>query len=90
MVRSLPNDNCEPAESIPPQVTITRLLHRLQTLGIGKEGWTVCYPYGGFNDALLQILRARQCRLGFAVEARVAVCLRLPQNGHLLHLRKLR
>jgi len=28
----------------------------------------MCYPYGGFNDSLLQILRARQCRLGFTVE----------------------
>lgn len=32
----------------------------------------MCYPYGGFNDSLLQILRDRHCRLGFTAEARVA------------------
>jgi peptidoglycan/xylan/chitin deacetylase (PgdA/CDA1 family) len=53
-------------------VEIDRSLDFLQKLGIGKDEWTMCYPYGGFNDALLQILRARQCRLGFTVEARVA------------------
>ena len=51
---------------------IDRALDFLQKLGVGKGEWTVCYPYGGFNDSLLQILRDRQCRLGFTVEARVA------------------
>jgi peptidoglycan/xylan/chitin deacetylase (PgdA/CDA1 family) len=53
-------------------VEIDRSLDFLQKLGIGQDEWTVCYPYGGFNDSLLQILRARECRLGFTVEARVA------------------
>lgn len=53
-------------------VEIDRSLDFLQKLGIGRGDWTLCYPYGGFNDSLLQILRDRQCRLGFTVEARVA------------------
>jgi peptidoglycan/xylan/chitin deacetylase (PgdA/CDA1 family) len=53
-------------------VEIDRSLEFLQKLGIGKDEWTMCYPYGGFNDSLLQILRSRHCRLGFTVEARVA------------------
>ncbi|MGC2332003.1 MAG: polysaccharide deacetylase family protein [Candidatus Acidiferrales bacterium] len=53
-------------------VEIDRSLDFLQRLEVGKNEWTMCYPYGGFNDSLLQILRARQCRLGFTVEARVA------------------
>jgi peptidoglycan/xylan/chitin deacetylase (PgdA/CDA1 family) len=53
-------------------VEIDRSLDFLQKLGIGKDEWTMCYPYGGFNDSLLQILRGRRCRLGFTVEARVA------------------
>ncbi len=51
---------------------IDRSLNFLQMLGTGKDDWTMCYPYGGFNDSLLQILRNRRCRLGFTVEARVA------------------
>ena len=38
----------------------------------GTEDWTMCYPYGSYNEPLLGILRGRQCRLGFTVEARVA------------------
>jgi peptidoglycan/xylan/chitin deacetylase (PgdA/CDA1 family) len=44
----------------------------LRKLGIGKDDWTMCYPYGGFNESLLQILRDRQCPLGFTAEARIA------------------
>jgi peptidoglycan/xylan/chitin deacetylase (PgdA/CDA1 family) len=51
---------------------IDRSLDFLQMLGIGKGEWTMCYPYGGFNDSLLEILRDRRSRLGFTVEARVA------------------
>jgi peptidoglycan/xylan/chitin deacetylase (PgdA/CDA1 family) len=53
-------------------VEIDRSLEFLQMFGIGKDQWTMCYPYGGFNHSLLQVLRARQCRMGFSVEARVA------------------
>jgi len=51
---------------------IDRSLDFLQKVGIKKDDWTMCYPYGGFNDSLLHLLRGRQCRLGFGVEARVA------------------
>ena len=53
-------------------VEIDRSLDFLQKVGIAKDEWTMCYPYGGFNDSLLHLLRGRQCRLGFTVEARVA------------------
>lgn len=53
-------------------VEVDRSLDFLEKLGSEKVGWTMCYPYGGFNDSLLQLLRARECRLGFTVEARVA------------------
>ncbi len=51
---------------------IDRSLDFLQKLGVGRDQWSMCYPCGGFNDSLLQILRARQCRVGFTVEARIA------------------
>jgi len=53
-------------------IEVDRSLEFLQKLGGNKNAWTMCYPYGGFNDSLLQLLRARECRLGFTVEARVA------------------
>jgi peptidoglycan/xylan/chitin deacetylase (PgdA/CDA1 family) len=60
---------------ISPQaqaVEIDRSLEFLQGVGVDKVDWTMCYPYGGFNDSLLNVLRDRQCRLGFSVETRIA------------------
>jgi peptidoglycan/xylan/chitin deacetylase (PgdA/CDA1 family) len=51
---------------------IDRSLQFLQSLGIGENDWSMCYPYGGFDDSLLQVLHARQCGLGFTAEARIA------------------
>jgi peptidoglycan/xylan/chitin deacetylase (PgdA/CDA1 family) len=51
---------------------IDRSLQFLQKLGVGRDEWSMCYPYGGFNNSLLQALRARQCPLGFTAEPRIA------------------
>jgi peptidoglycan/xylan/chitin deacetylase (PgdA/CDA1 family) len=53
-------------------VEVDRSLDFLQELGLKKDEWTMCYPYGGFNSSLLQLLRGRQCGMGFTTEARVA------------------
>lgn len=49
-----------------------RSLEFLKLVGAGNRDWTMCYPYGGFNDSLLQVLRERSCSLGFTVEPRIA------------------
>jgi peptidoglycan/xylan/chitin deacetylase (PgdA/CDA1 family) len=59
---------------VSPEVQATevdRSLEFLETLQTNSE-WTICYPYGGFNDSLLQLLQDRQCCLGFGVEPRIA------------------
>jgi peptidoglycan/xylan/chitin deacetylase (PgdA/CDA1 family) len=53
-------------------IEVDQSLDFLQTLGIGRDKWTMCYPYGGFNDALLQVLRPRHCQLGFTADPRIA------------------
>ncbi len=53
-------------------VEIDRSLEFLRELGVPRDDWTMCYPYGGFDEPLLTLLRARHCRLGLSVEARVA------------------
>lgn len=60
---------------IPPEaqaVEVDRSLEFLEVLGAGEYVRSMCYPYGGFDDSLLQVLRGRQFQLGFTVEARVA------------------
>jgi peptidoglycan/xylan/chitin deacetylase (PgdA/CDA1 family) len=62
-------------DHLPPEsqaVEIDRSLAFLQEVGADIDDWTICYPYGGFNDSLLELLQDRRCRLGFTVEARTA------------------
>jgi peptidoglycan/xylan/chitin deacetylase (PgdA/CDA1 family) len=51
---------------------VDRSLVFLQNCGVPNDNWTMCYPYGGFNESLLRILRQRNCQLGFTVEPRDA------------------
>ena len=51
---------------------IDESLKFLKRLGVREDAWSMCYPYGGQNASLLEILRQRGCRAGFGVEPRVA------------------
>jgi peptidoglycan/xylan/chitin deacetylase (PgdA/CDA1 family) len=51
---------------------VDRSLDFLRQTGVGTETWTMCYPYGGFNESALQVVEDRKCCLGFSVEARIA------------------
>ncbi|SDK80399.1 Polysaccharide deacetylase [Modicisalibacter muralis] len=44
----------------------------LAELGVSTRDWVMCYPYGGYNDSLLTLLRERQCALGLTVDMGVA------------------
>jgi peptidoglycan/xylan/chitin deacetylase (PgdA/CDA1 family) len=62
-------------DRLPPEgqaEEIDRSLMFLRELGADMDDWSICYPYGGFNESLLGLLQDRQCRLGFTVEARTA------------------
>lgn len=47
-------------------------LNFLTELGVPTHDWVVCYPYGGYDNSLLEILRDRQCALGLTVEMGMA------------------
>ena len=60
---------------VPPETQkdeVDRSLDFLQQAGIGSKDWTMCYPYGGFNESIVRVVEDRGCRLGFTVEARNA------------------
>ncbi len=44
----------------------------LKKIGIDLTRWTLCYPYGGHNDALIQRVKQKGCVAAFTVEHRVA------------------
>lgn len=51
---------------------IDNSLDFLAELGVPTDDWVMCYPYGGYNDSLLALLRDRQCALGLTVEVSLA------------------
>ncbi|EPC04195.1 hypothetical protein L861_02460 [Litchfieldella anticariensis FP35 = DSM 16096] len=51
---------------------VDRGLRFLEALGAYRDDWVMCYPYGGYDDSLLSILRARGCALGLTTEVALA------------------
>lgn len=44
----------------------------LRELGVDMTSWVMCYPYGGYNESLLAILRASDCALGLTTNLAIA------------------
>jgi len=44
----------------------------LRRLGCDTRNWTMCYPFGAWNESLLSILRQRGCRLGLTTRVDLA------------------
>lgn len=51
---------------------IERSLAFLGELGVPERDWVMCYPYGGYDDSLLALLREKRCALGLTVDVGVA------------------
>jgi len=51
---------------------IKQSLTFLEHVGAPTNDWVMCYPYGGYNDATLSLLKKYDASAGLTVEARVA------------------
>lgn len=51
----------------------------LQEIGVDMNSWTMCYPYGGYNESLLRILADFKCRLALTTHVDVADITRHPR-----------
>jgi peptidoglycan/xylan/chitin deacetylase (PgdA/CDA1 family) len=51
---------------------VTRGMTFLKRLGVDMGNWTICYPYGAYNESLLDILSNHGCKLGFTTRVAVA------------------
>jgi peptidoglycan/xylan/chitin deacetylase (PgdA/CDA1 family) len=47
-------------------------LELLRALGAPTTDWVMCYPYGGYNDSLVRLLRERRCAVGLTTQVGVA------------------
>lgn len=55
------------------EVEIDRSLDFLRAIGSPIDDfWVMCYPYGGWNEGLLEVLRSRNCALGLTTEVATA------------------
>jgi len=44
----------------------------LDEINSPTEDWVMCYPYGGYNEMVIDVLREYDCGLGFTTEPRIA------------------
>ena len=51
---------------------ISLSLEFLKRVGSSVDRWIMCYPYGAYNDTLVQILREYHCSVGLTAEVRIA------------------
>ena len=58
------------------EVALTQELDRsldfMEKLGVDMQRWTACYPYGGYKDETMEVLKQRGCKLAVTVEAEIA------------------
>jgi peptidoglycan/xylan/chitin deacetylase (PgdA/CDA1 family) len=51
---------------------VSNSLEFLLSVGICKNYWTICYPYGAYNDDTISILRNLDCKAAFTTEVKIA------------------
>ena len=47
-------------------------LQFLRSLGMDESSWVMCYPYGGFDQTTVEIVRERGCAVGLTTRSGVA------------------
>jgi peptidoglycan/xylan/chitin deacetylase (PgdA/CDA1 family) len=51
---------------------IEKSLDFLKSLGVNLNNWTMCYPYGSFNDTTINLLINYNCKLALTTEVNIA------------------
>ena len=51
---------------------ISASLEFLETIGVFPQDWVMCYPYGGYDDNLIQTVKKMGCKLGFTTHPGIA------------------
>lgn len=54
------------------EAEINKSLKFLDSVGVDLENWTICYPYGNYNNSTLDILTNSNCKLGFTSVSNIA------------------
>ena len=54
------------------EVEIKESLKFIENIGGDIKHWTICYPYGNYNDDTITLLKENYCALGFTTEVKLA------------------
>jgi polysaccharide deacetylase len=54
------------------EVEIKESLKFIENIGGDIKHWTICYPYGNYNDDTITLLKENRCALGFTTEVKLA------------------
>lgn len=54
------------------EVEIKESLKFIENIGGDIKHWTICYPYGDYNEDTITLLKENHCALGFTTEVRLA------------------
>jgi hypothetical protein len=57
---------------IKQEVEIKKSIEFIQQIGGNINNWTICYPYGNYNEDTISLLKKYNCRLGFTTVVDVA------------------
>ena len=60
--------------SLPKEKQEVEIKESLKFIDIGGDikHWTICYPYGNYNDDTITLLKENHCALGFTTEVKLA------------------
>ncbi len=53
-------------------VEVDKSLQFLKALGVDVSNWIMNYPYGAYDDSLIEIIKARGCKLALTTKVAVA------------------
>ncbi|MDE4907287.1 polysaccharide deacetylase family protein [Methanogenium marinum] len=45
----------------------------LTKIGVNIDEWIMCYPYGSYNDSLIDILKEKNCKIAFTTRVDIAM-----------------
>ncbi|WP_211231459.1 polysaccharide deacetylase family protein [Paenibacillus harenae] len=57
---------------IDQEIEIDLTVEFLRKTGCDTNSWVMCYPYGGYNESLIEVLKSRGCVMGLTTKVGIA------------------
>ena len=54
------------------EIEIKKSIEFIAKIGGDINNWSICYPYGSYNDDTMELLKENKCKLGFTTKVDVA------------------